>query len=198
MRAAAREASPTDCDLSRAFGSLIVDLDPDKKLVILDFGAATHSTVEFFSSYNCRLYVPDTARRLPVVRKGDLPLDAEQFEVLLPKLPKKEKLDVVLCWELLNYLEPDAVERLGRFLEPHVQFGTALMTVQSSRGTINRAPTIYHILGPSKVRRVIEDDRPVAARTYSQPDLFRMLPRFEVNRSYLLQNGMQEYLLSVT
>jgi len=177
---------------------LIVDLDPDKKLVILDFGAATHSNIEFFSSYDCRLYLPDAARRLPAVRRGDLPLNAEQFEVLLPKLPKKEKLDVVLCWELLNYLEQDAVERLGNYLEPHIQFGTSLMTVQSSRGTINRSPTIYNILGPSKVRRVIEDDRPVAARTYSQPDLFRMLPRFEVNRSYLLQNGMQEYLLSVT
>jgi len=198
LRAAARETSPAEYGLSRAFGSLIVDLDPDKKLVILDFGVATRSSIEFFSSYNCRLYVPDAARRLPAVRRGDLPLDAKQFEVLLPELPKKEKLDAVLCWELLNYLEPDAVERLGSYLEPHLQFGTSLMTVQSSRGTINRSPTVYHILGPSKVRRVIEDDRPVAARTYSQPDLFRMLPRFEVNRSYLLQNGMQEYLLSVT
>lgn len=193
-----RDTSPADYDLSRAFGSLVVDLDPDRKLTILDFGAATNSNIRFFGEYRCRLYLPDAARRLPAVRRGDLPLNAEQLDGLLPRLPKGEKLDVVLCWELLNYLEPDAVERLGLYLEPHIRFGTSLMTVQSSRGTINRSPTVYHILGPSKVRREIADDRPVACRTYSQPDLFRMLPRFEVNRSYLLQNGMQEYLLSVT
>ena len=54
----------------------------------------------------------------------------------------------------------------------------------------------YHIMGND---RLLYQDSTQAVRTsplYCEPDLRRMLTGFEVKNTYLLRNGIHEYLFS--
>jgi hypothetical protein len=69
------------------------------------------------------------------------------------------------------------------------------LVLVSTRRQIPSVPARYRILDRE---RVAGEDRPERMRPsprYTQADLARMAPGFTVKSSFLLRNGVQEYLL---
>ncbi len=116
-------------------------------------------------------------------------------ESLLPRHRADGAVDLVFCWDLLNYLKPEAV--------------TALMTAVAARarpGALAHALIVYsERLMPDRPGRFIPDedytlvDRAVPGATidaprYSPEFLGQIVEPFAIEHARLLANGMQEFL----
>jgi len=161
----------------------------------MDLGPATGSNVAFFSQYSCRLYIADL---FPAVRpqgaasaQSRLPL-REAVDRQLPEIDGP--LDLLISWDLLNYLKGEEIEAVAERLAPRVRPGTLLYAMIATTKMI-----------PDRPMRILIDDHETLSYEdistvnrpcprYREPDLERWMGGFSVESSYLLRNGYQEYI----
>ncbi len=195
-RAAERAATPTPAPFNAPlFRSLIEHLDEDRRWIVMDLGAAHTQTISLLGNFRCRLDIADLADGLETLRERDEETSLDEIaEELLPK-PHGEPVDVILCWDLLNYMDRDTLRAImGR------------VAARSHRGTLAHALIVYsethmpsypgHFVPQSDLSLLDLDARPAdrAAPRYSPDDLGRCLPGYAIEKAMLLGNGMQEFL----
>jgi hypothetical protein len=116
-------------------------------------------------------------------------------ESLLPDRLRQEAIDLVLCWDLPNYLKLDALSGLmheiGRRARPgalaHALIFYAARDMPEQPGRFV----------PTEDGELVDHSAPVgsiAAPRYSPEDLGKNMDRFVIDRARLLSNGMQEFL----
>ena len=160
---------------------------------VLDLGPAVGPNVAFFSRRNCRLYIADLHSSL---FSTPMPADrAEALESALARdLPAGETFDLVLTWDLFNYLEESEVRLLGARLRPACGERTILYSMISTRKEIPDRPARFEIQNKKTIAYTYDSELERPAPQYKEPDLARYLTEFEVESTYLLRNGTQEYL----
>jgi hypothetical protein len=164
---------------------------------VLDLGPPLAGNIQFLSALSCRVRIADLHRSLSAESLESRQPEAmgALFERLLPLAPD-ERFDALLAWDVLDYLRPDQVSSLMARLTPACQPGALVLVMVSTRRQIPTRPARYRIVD----RETLSCDGPLplvrACPQYTQLDLARMLPGFSVRRSYLLRNGIQEYLLA--
>lgn len=172
---------------------IIAHLKSERKQHVLDLGSATTPTVGFLSELQCKLYVEQLASSLEEIDTAGE--DASAIINRLPYYARGLLFDVVLAWDLLNYLKPPTlVALIGRLL-PFCKQGTLLFALISTGKRIPSVPVRFKIVGEDRLRYDLSVDRLRDGPRYSTPTLLKMLPGFKVVRSYLLQNNLQEYVL---
>lgn len=177
------------------FASLVNRLSEDRRWVILDLGAAHGELIKLFSRFRCSLDITDLPTSLETLRQLDEP---ELLKALAEKLiPRREneKADVVLCWDLFNYLEPAAIATLmtavasrarpGALVHMLIAFSSTHMPAEPCRYGVTDA---YHLVQ----YKVTTAER--HAPQYTPKTLGEHLEAFDLERAMLLRNGMQEYL----
>lgn len=179
------------------FAMAVESFEDDRRHIVLDLGRARAGTVDLFSAYRCRLDIvdlPGQLDRLPL--ESDDPQSVERWlDGLLPP-QRGESVDLVLCWNLLNYLPAAVIEALGRRLadraSPHARLH-ALIEYSATR--MPAAPSSFAPSGmelfADPTDKAGED---VPAPRYSPKELEKRLPGFASEKTVLLGNGMQEYL----
>jgi hypothetical protein len=177
------------------FQSLIERLRGAGRCVVLDLGAARPETLRLFSEFPCRLDIVDLADGLEQLNAEQTPRGfRERAESLLPSR-RREATDVVLCWDLLNYLNRPALSMLMECIAARGRRGTLAhaLVFYSARKMPVRPSTFYPIdeqhltsLAPAQAER----DAP----RYTPEDFTLCMPRYTVERARLLRNGMQEFL----
>lgn len=143
-----------------------------------------------------------TPSRLIVV---DLPAalldDAEQWHLpdgILDASFWSEPVDCFLCWDLLNYMRPD---QLGDLAERIAPLGSSDCRVhaliQYSGKTMPRTPGRYSL--DEDLQLSVSDPDAALAQTprYSPKALEKAMPELRVERTMLLNNGMQEFVFSL-
>ena len=114
---------------SLAFPGLVEKLGEDQKYQILDLGRAYGPNVEFFSQFSCTFYVADLYRTLQSYTLAPAEDDGSQlsrvFEELLP-YAEDTRFDLILAWDLLNYLRPEQIETMSRRLAGFSKEGTTI------------------------------------------------------------------------
>ncbi len=181
------------------FAMAVEDFEDDRRHVVLDLGRAREGTVALFSRYRCRLDVVDLPAKL-----GDLPdVDEEGgteaverwLDGLLPPT-HGESVDLVLCWNLLNYLPAGVIEALGRRLAERTAPKARLHALIEYRA--KRMPTSPASFAPVGLELLPDppdgDPSAIAAPRHSPKELEKRLPGFTSEKTMLLGNGMQEYL----
>lgn len=148
-----------------------------------------------FGGCRCRLEIVDLAEDLAMLSAAEGPeqLDAALGALLPPH--RGETTDVVLCWDLLNYLERPALAALmsairvrlapGSLVHAFIVYSTPLMSARPAR------------IVPGDDRRlrfVPQSAAETKAPRYTPDDLARCMPGYTVERAMLLKNGMQEFL----
>jgi len=193
-------ASPSSLPIrAPGLSDLRQGLDEDRRVFVLDLGAIRRGTVDFFSGLRCRLDVLDLPAFLAPVPAPD---QRDPFErLLLAALPsaRGELMDSVLGWNLLNYLSPGRLETLGRMLKPRLRSGAVVHAlIEYSARHMPARPAAVAPDGVDALR--IDDHAPEPLETprYSAGKLERHLAGFQAERTMLLSNGMQEYLLRRT
>lgn len=185
--------------VSLALKALIEQIGDEPIQGILDLGPAVGTNVDFFSNRSRNFYVADLFRELEKKR-----LDATESEItwdsvfaeLLP-YEVDTRFDVILAWDVLNYLQKHQVQGLARAIQRFCKPGdTTLFAQIATRKSMPAQPRRYHILSNDRLLYQTPSQAVRNAPLYCEPDLRRMLTGFEVKNTFLLRNGTHEYLFS--
>ena len=130
-------ASPLFRDLARRFGQ------PGRR-VILEPGSASAGTLALLQGTRCRLLVADAATALDELgRQAVEPGQLRQYvDALIPDAGE-EKIDTVLCWDLLNYLGPPLL----------AAFGARLAAIMAPNGLVHAYLHTAHATMPEHPQR---------------------------------------------
>jgi hypothetical protein len=177
------------------FRTLMERMQGDSRWVVLDLGPVRPGTVAAFGHFRCRLEIADLADEIDAL---NAPMEPDQLgELIEQRLPvrRAEATDVVLCWDLLNYLERPVLKALmgqillrlrpGSMVHALIAYSTPQMSARPERFV----PREDHTL----LRQPVTSAQRLAPR-YSPDDLARCMPAYSVERAMLLKNGMQEFL----
>jgi hypothetical protein len=177
------------------FRALVERFHDGGRWVVLDCGPAQNGTIRLFGQFRCRLDIADIGDGLAALNLEEDARSVRQLaEALLPAR-REERADVVLCWDLPNYLNRPALAALmesiaarghpGTFVHALIVYSTRKMPVRPGRYIPDEELRLLNV-GASLEQR----DAP----RYSPEDLQLAMPSFTVERAMLLRNGMQEFL----
>lgn len=179
------------------FSSLIEQLATAGRRVVLDLGRARTETISLLGRFPCRLEIADLTdelESLSLVEDASPETLRERAESLLPQR-RPDATDLILCWDILNYLPPPAIEALASRLAVRGLPGTVAHALIGYRDALMPArPAGFfplderHLAQPSPAPSV----RP--APRYTPDTLTRCMSAFSMERAVLLSNGMQEIL----
>lgn len=193
--AAVARAGPPENLNAPLFHSLIQRLSAGGRWVVLDLGAAHSATIRAFGRYRCRLEIVELIDGLDALNgEVDARRIRQRAESLLPPL-RGEPVDVVLCWDLINYLNQPALTAVMECIALRCKRGALAhgLVYYSAKAMPERPSTFVPVDDQHIVQQVVPGRERPAPR-YSPEDLARCMPRYSVERGRLLRNGMQEFL----
>jgi hypothetical protein len=127
---------------------------------------------------------------------------SQDFEFLLTEVQMlvsdagAEKVDTVLCWDLLNYLSLPLLKAFATHLAAIMTpTGVVHAYIHSADTNMAQYPQRFSVMGEDRVVRLDHDPAVRKTPRYSYSDLEKHAVGLHVERSMLLRNGMQEYLL---
>lgn len=181
---------------SLAFNVLIHQIQPGRKSHILDLGPALGANVDYFAQFSCKLYIEDFYRTLTSFDYFS-PEDGFSYEAVLEYLlpfRKSTRFDIILFWDLLNYLERDVFEHLVRHLSQYCTSGSLALALISTLKHIPEKPMNFRIVDSHTLSYESNSTVLRPCPRYQQTDLNHLMPDFRVCNSFLLRNGFKEYL----
>jgi hypothetical protein len=155
-----------------------------KNFSVLDLGAANPSNIEFFGVRGARLTVADFASS-----------SIEGLSELMRSDPGVH-YDLVLAWDLLNYLQREKLGLLLTSLEPYFRPGTTIHALIATARNMPASPRRYRIESREILLCEERQERVIPAPRYVEQDLVKCMPGLMVEHRFQLRNGMLEYLFS--
>jgi hypothetical protein len=199
------EERPTDLEFnSPSVGILAQRFMGPGKCQVLDLGAPTKDNVAFFSGSSCKFYVEDLHRfyiaprdAKKSVRKKDDDLEPGVADIL--SHDDRARFDLILGWDLFNYMDRPTIESLMARVSRCCRNGTMLFLTIPTVAMIPSRPARISMTRRGKIHY----DRDMANGTISNPRfsptaLESMMPGFRLLHSFLLGGEMQEFLFSYT
>jgi hypothetical protein len=177
------------------FRRLVETLSAERRSVVLDLGPARSETVALLTPFRCRLDIADLASGLDALdQETDPKLLREKAEALLPPA-RSEPVDIVLCWDLLNYLQRPAITALMTCISARMRPGAfAHLLIVYSGTTMAARPGRFAPLADGRLLETATTDVRKNAPRYSPEDLGKCLRGLRSESATLLRNGMQEFL----
>jgi hypothetical protein len=179
---------------------MLKNLSLTEQRIVLDSGAASQSSIDFFSDYWCKLIITDAMSDL---HKPDLKSDdaLNAWHTTLGKTIRfnqhsKSTLDIIFLWTLPNYLSPQQLKSLIAYLLPHTSLRVKLHAYIYTTQRMPAEPAHYHITRNHKViiSPVTSEQR--NCPLYHLADLHNCFNPFKVDHSVMLSSGIQEYIFS--
>jgi len=162
---------------------------------ILELGPVRGGNIEFWSRFRPSIYVADLRSSLP------LPvLSSEASEFIEPEwdrllgLPENHSYDVILAWDLLNYLDLPAVASLITYLRRFCRPGTVLFSLIFDQKEMPEKITVYRIADESHLQYEYAGSEMRICPRHQPHTLFGVMNRFHTSESFRLRNGVLEYL----
>jgi hypothetical protein len=181
---------------SLALKALLEALKPGVEYRTLDLGPAVGSNVEFLSQFSPKIRIEDLYKTFAsngfFERNGE-PFDGSVIGRLL-SIPRSERFDIILCWDLVNYFRPEELKELVRELGGFCASGSLLFAISSTLKEMPSAPTTYRILDTQTLLYIPGSEVMQPCPRYVPRDLVMIMSGFRIHSSFILQNGMQEYL----
>ena len=191
---AAATATGTEPEVHRslALPSVLGAMARGPKPHVLDLGPAIGSNVEYLSQYGCRLSIQDLYLTRSSAVDGE-ELGAEFFEQLLP-LPDGPLYNVVFAWDLFNYLSRKELKHLTARLRQACRPGAQVLALIWIHKSIPAQPIRFRFRGPDQLHydRRTSLERP--GPRFQPAEINQLMSGFQVDRSFLLRHGIQEYL----
>jgi len=183
------------------FRQLIEQLDSNRRLVVLDLGAASTPMLSLLGQYRCLAEIADLASDGSIeLLNSEVPADAriKVAESVLPRHTADTEVDYVFCWDLLNYLKPEAIMALARAILARTRPGSRVHALISySDKSMPDRPARFVPAEDLKLVNRSTQKGEIAAPRYSPEFLGRLMRGMEIEHARLLANGMQEFQLRV-
>ncbi len=181
---------------SLGLNALLRPLQSDRKYRILDLGPALGANVAFWSQFYCRLTLDDFYSDYRARMDSEPEASRERLIADLLSFDNQTVFDVILVWDLFNYLDPDELLMLVRQLSRWCRKGTVLFALISSLPNIPAKPTLFRILDRERITYQVRTREMRPCARHQPRDVARLLAGFEVSCSFLLRNGTQEYVFT--
>jgi hypothetical protein len=182
---------------SLALKALFQALREDRKYHSLDLGPAFGLNINFLSQFSSKIRVEDLYSTLHEQRFFDRaegePVDESQFSKILA-IPSHERFDIILCWDLMNYLKTEELRALVCYLSRFCASGAYFFLICSTLKEIPAAPIHFRIADSETLLYAASSPEVRPGPRYAPRDLGRLMTGFKVQNSFNLKNGMQEYL----
>lgn len=176
-------------------------LPEDGYFQFLDVTPATPGLLAFFAQFHCRLYLPGCVDELwrmdsDKLQTADLLQTALSQNLRLAQ-GKPARLDVILLWDLINYLQQPVVTALIEYLLAYTCDTTVIHSYIHTRQSMPAAPGRYQFTADGGINVETQTDSVSVCPAYYQEVLHKLMKPFVVQRSILLSNGVQEYLFQL-
>lgn len=183
-----------------AFSSMLTLMNDNLKWTILDLGPARSSNLSNLANFRCKIFIEDSQELLRSFTSDALANEAllKNWLVSLPEYIKPASVDLVLAWDVPNYLD-DALNNLFlSHINPLLSPTAYLHCLTYSQHEMPAQPTQFTVLSNEtmKCSPTTQIKRP--SPRFTQRDIIKRLPDFIVVKSFLLRNGVQEFLLRKT
>ena len=153
---------------------------------ILELGALSPRSLGYF------------AERAAVLSVMSVSLDesARSLQAQLDEFTPVQPFDGCLCWDLPNYMSVKDFQRLGCWLGKNMRHGGVVLLCLATNLPYPSLPGNYVIVAEDRLEyQASKLDTKGQQQRMSHADLGRHWGDFQVDRSFLLRNGMQEYVL---
>jgi hypothetical protein len=169
------------------------EIKASKRNKILDLGSASTSSLSFFSRKSCHIHFENMNEFLVDYsdsrRLGKNIRDA--LEEYLHSFSENEKFDVVLTWDIFNYLDKDTFYWLINRLNTYSHADTLLHMIKYIGKDIPSSPCYFQILDHYQVK--ISQPGIFSKRAFPTLDsahMLRGLSQYAIEDIYLQHNGM--------
>jgi hypothetical protein len=160
---------------------------------VLDLGPSVAANVEFVSSFASYLQIIDAIDRGPSAAglEGSSSPRLSALNALLGQ--HQRSFNLVLAWDIFNYLSPERAERLNRLVAELCLPNARLHAIFFATDTMPAVPNRY---------RIVDRDRlayePGTTEIRGAPELppsavGKLLKGFRIEHSFVLQHGVHEY-----
>jgi hypothetical protein len=193
--AAAAAPAPTPPFRSWALADLLKRRSADRPWRVLDLGPASNHNLAWFAAHGATYTVESLYGTIVPCRMGGR-LDAGCMRTLpdLLTYAPGTHFDVVLAWDLFDFLGPSGVNVLGERLAPCCDARTLVHAAVSREGRVPPRPGHWEMVDERSIRLTPAEGPLLGTVRFTDASLVRALGPFRVHKSYLLQNGLQEYL----
>jgi hypothetical protein len=183
---------------SKMLPPLLSRFDTRQRLNILDMGPGRSETVAFFSRYRCKLNFTDLYTE-PLVVEDQKTLSEWDMRLRFGKLlglKTGERIDLVLFWDFLNYLDQPALRAFGASLRPWLHSGSRAHAFGVRADDTWLPEQRYSLISKDRLR--VRSGRSVPKRSYphTRRELGDLMPGFRIDRGTLLSDGRVELLMS--
>jgi hypothetical protein len=181
---------------SLGLNALLQVLGDKHQYSLLDLGPALGANVAFLSQFCSRIRIEDlypTLLTAGFFNRGEEPVDGTIFERLL-QIPGNMRFDIILSWGLFDYLESSEIRALVAYLSGFCHTGSFLFALSSNLKEIPSSPTSFMIQDRETLVYTGDASRLRPSPRYAPRDLINLMSGFRAYNSFLLRNGMQEYL----
>ena len=181
---------------SWALADVLRRREADRRWRVLDLGSANHNNMTFFVSRGASYVVEALYSTTAPCRTGGR-FDAGCMRGLpnLLRFEPEMRFDAIFAWDLLDYVGAAGLAVLGERLAPHCHARTLLHAMVAREGRLPAQPARWEIVDEHTIRQQPYTGPHLEAVRLTDASLQRSLGSFRVDRSYLLQNGLQEFLL---
>jgi len=173
------------------------NLDPEQRHVVLDLGPGCQELIaRLTAERGCRIEIANFVADHGLEGLNAAPPESreETLRALLPP-PNAERLTLIFCWDLPNYLGRAALQTLCALLGQRAAGGCRLhMLISYSRRDMPAQPARYVPASEGQLTQHCVNGERVPAPRYSPEDLGKALGGFKYERGVLLANGMQEFV----
>jgi len=163
---------------------------------ILDLGPARSGNIEFWSRFNPSIFIADLRSSLPLPALAQDP-DSEyagpDWDFLLG-LPEGRSYDVILAWDLLNYIELPALSTFIGYLRRFCRPGTVFFALIFDQKQMPSEITVYGITDESHLRYETPSSELRGCPRHQPRALALAMTQFRTSDSFRLKNGIVEYL----
>ena len=197
LRASAGVTPPIEELSSQLLAEVFAPWEPPGSLQVLDLGGGEASTLEFLSRYDLQIFFADLLRDPPGWRPEEEPSQQQILDRLNKELGLEtgRRLDVILFWDYLHYLDTPALEALSSVLYPHVHNHTRAYALGAIGSTSQTEKYRYAINdAQSLILRPASNDAHYYA--HSQQTFNHYFTTLTISRATLLRNGRLELMFT--
>jgi hypothetical protein len=184
-----------DSDIYKSLGleALCEQLELGAGYSILDLSVARGINIDFWARFSPRIHFADLHSSMA---GAALPAEGQEMQYWerLLGLPEATRFDVVLSWDLFNYLEQSLLAGLAEYLIRFCRPGTLLFALILDRHQMPTAPTVFKIVDQQHLRYENRNPDARPCPRHQPRDVQRIMKGFRISSSFRLRNGVQEYL----
>lgn len=170
-------------------------LEQKPGLSVLELGPALNANISFFLEFHCKLIMQDLYGGLCDHIARNQEGEPSPISALVGKLSEHDParpFDLVLCWDLLNYISSEETELLMTSIAERSSESVIISVVEANSSTLPVLPSRFRILEGQKIeieKRTTEQRQKVFR---SQETITRPFPGITLQSSLRLKNGFME------